>query len=589
MSPNKIDQIWEENAGKMVYNIKSKTLDFGNLSAPKYKYNKDIFMPDPESPQVEVLHELRRTEMNRIFNRACCKSSPSKQSKDAIPAKNKINGSSEINLSKNEINGLKSLKKRVEQGNIVVVETDKSKKFALLTREQYIESGLQHTNNDLEIQPENVKRVQNVVNDHVHWLQQITGVGKNCGHEDRMRRNLIDKGEQVCQMSLLIKDHKKWSCGSAGPIPSRPVISGNSGLNCHLSEIISKIIDPVADEIEGNEVDSTDEMLAKINKLKVKLSNSNLSYDANNVPVENLSTENLSNENELNSPTQGVSTLPVMCENAVKHSDPKFPKSDIRNFGKSGLKTSDSSKEANKRRLSQAISDLKNKRAKNSIIPTIADRMNAGKLVDVLEGNCPIKLPESQINQKCNVPKQKSEGLSIVGSDVKSLFPSLKSVETARLARCAILDSKVTFENWDYLKALRYLFIVGGSELIRKQGLSRLMPTWLGDREDLLAVGGSKSKEESNWSDTSREIHDFEKRKIIAAVVEVAVNVVQTTHIYKFCGKYFIQLEGGPIGLSSTASLASLVMKLWDVAWLALMKRENIDILLFFRDRKSVV
>ena len=52
---------------------------------------------------------------------------------------------------------------------------------------------------------------------------------------------VCDKGEQVCQMALLIKDHKKWLCGSSGPIPSRRVISGNKGLNCHLWEIVAKL------------------------------------------------------------------------------------------------------------------------------------------------------------------------------------------------------------------------------------------------------------------------------------------------------------------------------------------------------------
>ena len=65
-------------------------------------------------------------------------------------------------------------------------------------------------------------------------------------------------------MHLLIKDHKNWSKDSGTPPPSRPVISGNSGLNRHLSEMISLVIEPVANEAEGFEVDSTNEMLAKI-------------------------------------------------------------------------------------------------------------------------------------------------------------------------------------------------------------------------------------------------------------------------------------------------------------------------------------
>ena len=132
-------------------------------------------------------------------------------------------------LSRDEILGIKSLKTRIANGGVVICETDKSKKFAGLTQQQYLESGLQHTCKDLEIEPERVKRVQNVVNDHVKWLREMTNCGSNWGHESRHAKNMTDKGEQTCQMSLLIKDHKNWSQESNGPVPSRPVIFGNNG------------------------------------------------------------------------------------------------------------------------------------------------------------------------------------------------------------------------------------------------------------------------------------------------------------------------------------------------------------------------
>ena len=54
----------------MVYNHKTRSLDLGNLKATDYKYNKDLYMPDPDSPDVEALHQFRRTEANRLFSRA---------------------------------------------------------------------------------------------------------------------------------------------------------------------------------------------------------------------------------------------------------------------------------------------------------------------------------------------------------------------------------------------------------------------------------------------------------------------------------------------------------------------------------------
>ena len=176
------------------------------------------------------------------------------------------------NLSKEEQLGLKSIRERIKSGQIIVADTDKTKKFALLTPEQYIESGNVHTDKDIRIEPDKVKRIQNYVNDHVWWLKESSQLSSNWSHEGRMARNVCDKGEQVCQMTLLIKDHKKWQEDSGKPIPSRPVVSGNSGLNCHLSELISLVIEPISFEHNGNEIDSTDDLIAKLNIINEKKS-----------------------------------------------------------------------------------------------------------------------------------------------------------------------------------------------------------------------------------------------------------------------------------------------------------------------------
>ena len=211
---NNSNILWEEQANNMVYNIKDKSFNFGNLRATSYKHNKNVFLPQPESSDIEKNHEYRKSEMRRIFKRAVHKS-------NAKDSKSKPNHSESIesNLSKEESLGLKSLKRRIKEGSIVVCQTDKTKRFAVLTPEQYLESGLEHTKNDVEIEPSEVKKIQKNVNDHVFWLKEIFNCGSNWGHTDRMNKNLVDKGEQTCHMTLLIKDHKKWSGESGTPPP----------------------------------------------------------------------------------------------------------------------------------------------------------------------------------------------------------------------------------------------------------------------------------------------------------------------------------------------------------------------------------
>ena len=56
-------------------------------------------------------------------------------------------------------------------------------------------------------------------------------------------------------------------------------------------------------------------------------------------------------------------------------------------------------------------------------------------------------------------------------------------------------------------------------------------------------MGGTKSKCDSSWADTNRDIFETDERKIVAAVVEVAVNVVQPTNVYKFSGSLILELQ----------------------------------------------
>ena len=325
--------------------------------------------------------------MKRIFQRAVKNGptsnsyKPSRNNKvgrgvPTVSKKSKPDTFHESNLSAKELIGLKSLKKRVSKGDIVVTQTDKSKRFSVLTRQQYIESGMQHTKKDLEIDPKRVKRIQNTVNDHVKWLGEMSNLGSNWQHESRMRKNICDKGEQVCNMSILVKDHKSWKHGSEGPIPSRPVISGNTGLNCHLSEIISQIIEPIAYEQNSRDIDSTDDMIAKIEKLNSKLK------DFNNKQKPDIVT----NSNTVETEEKSLNEVEKKFLKVEESVNTKFNRGDIRSFGKVGMKTSDSTSEENRKRLKEQIEALKAKRRGDQIIPDLCDRMKVGSLIDKIEG-----------------------------------------------------------------------------------------------------------------------------------------------------------------------------------------------------------
>ena len=313
---------------------------------------------------MESAHQARRLELNRVFNRVVSQQTNNNKQNDP---KNPV---SESNLTLAELDGLKSLKKKIKEGKLLICETDKSKRFAVMRPQQYIEAGKVHTDRDIEISPDQIKRVQNSVNDHCWWFNKISNIGSNWGHEDRMNRNLNDKGEQSCNMVLLVKDHKGWAQDSGKPPPSRPVVSGNTGLNCHLSELLSMVLEPVTKEAQGSDVDSTNELLHR-----VELLNSKLTDESTIINVD----EPVVVEPKLKSPVK----LPNSAKCKVNG------KGDIRFYGSIGMKT-----ESNKAKIVENaktnVEKLRNTRS-DGLVPNLSDRVKAGHLIDKIEDDQPLK------------------------------------------------------------------------------------------------------------------------------------------------------------------------------------------------------
>ena len=70
------------------------------------------------------------------------------------------------NLSNEEKEGIKEIKEKIKEREIVVFQTDKSGRFSIDTPENYEEAVLNHTVNDLEIDDKRVKQIENHINLH---------------------------------------------------------------------------------------------------------------------------------------------------------------------------------------------------------------------------------------------------------------------------------------------------------------------------------------------------------------------------------------------------------------------------------------
>ena len=134
------------------------------------KYNKRVTLPKSSSMEMEALIEVRRKRAMQLYN-ICIK----KLGEGAEKGMD--------NLSMGEKRGLKSLKKRVAEGEIVVCQTDKSGRFCVLTRDQYLQAGNVHTVNDKNVTIEEQEEIERAVNGHVRWWGAIWDLGSTWSQE----------------------------------------------------------------------------------------------------------------------------------------------------------------------------------------------------------------------------------------------------------------------------------------------------------------------------------------------------------------------------------------------------------------------
>ena len=107
--------------------------------------------------------------------------------------------------------------------------TDKSGRFAVMSREGYLLAGEVHTRKDEEVGWKEIKDTQAKLNGHVSMIMKIFRGGKAWGHEDRIRSNMLNKSFAICPMYLSYKDHKNWSASEGGPPPPQYTYVGGYG------------------------------------------------------------------------------------------------------------------------------------------------------------------------------------------------------------------------------------------------------------------------------------------------------------------------------------------------------------------------
>ena len=238
------------------FDINENKFDFRKLRPTDLPYNKRVYLPEntgEEEIQITYLsHELEQITKSFEKVHKC-----------------------EVNLSKEERLGLKSLKERED---IVVFQTDKSSKFSVDTKTNYIESCEQHTSKDETISEEKYETMIKELNSHsVMWCNFLkAGKYTNSNGDQRIKDNMISS--EMCDpppLYALRKDHKQYNDKRKGP-PTRPVCGATGAYNGRLSHVLSMILKEVKKQDEDI-CESTDDLLSAIEEVnRNKIGNENL-------------------------------------------------------------------------------------------------------------------------------------------------------------------------------------------------------------------------------------------------------------------------------------------------------------------------
>ena len=255
----RIDNLAEEMAAesRSIYDEENKSVNLNKLRVTDYKQNSRVILPRAQSNEKEAKLEVLRREIqesHKVWMEQHCN----------------CKGDQVMNLDNEEQEGLKSLRKRNSEGEIVILPTDKSGRFAVMSFTTYVKAGMTHVNGDEEISLDGLKKNQKKINGHISMIIKIFGLGKNWSQENRMRESMLSEALKVCPLWLLFKCHKGWSKESGKVPPTRPVAGGNQGMNFPLSEVISWLLEPLASSMEGSsEVISGEDLRSIIDQLNI--------------------------------------------------------------------------------------------------------------------------------------------------------------------------------------------------------------------------------------------------------------------------------------------------------------------------------
>ena len=173
------EEVVKDAISRSIFDWEGRSVNYAKRRATDLKGNSRVFFPrqarslETES-NLQTLRSMLMTTFKEYVKECCGKK-----------------GAQRTNLTKGQEEGMKRLKKRLKEGELVVVPTDKSGTLAAMTRGAYMRAGLKHTKNDKEVEWEEIRESQKELNGHTSMLIKSFRIGAYWGHGDRVRETMM--------------------------------------------------------------------------------------------------------------------------------------------------------------------------------------------------------------------------------------------------------------------------------------------------------------------------------------------------------------------------------------------------------------
>ena len=196
-------------------------------------------MPNPGFPQLEAELALRSDLYRKVIYE--------------YKIQKEITTKQRPNLTSTQNKGLKIIKKRIKQGEYLVLKSDKSGKFVVSSRLAYEEMGAKHIKDDRIVDNLEIANIQKKIAGHTSMMIRMLGHGQDANQEDRFRKSMVNYSENISPGYMTVKDHKVMVDGKLPD--TRYMVSGVQGMGLSINNLTADVVEALGDNLAEDSVE----------------------------------------------------------------------------------------------------------------------------------------------------------------------------------------------------------------------------------------------------------------------------------------------------------------------------------------------